>query len=127
MNQSKKSILIVDDEQDIGIIMKRSIEREADFEVTYINNPVEALSRFKRGLCDIVLIDIRMPQMDGFELYLKMKKIDDKIKACFLTAFEIDRFMYNKQKYPELQEICFIKKPVTMKELIESIRRRLLE
>jgi DNA-binding response OmpR family regulator len=102
MNQDRKRVLIVDDEQDIGIILKKAIERDADFEVNYIDNPVQALSDFKVGLYDIALIDIRMPQMDGFELYLNMRKIDYKIKACFLTAFEIDRLVDNKEKYREL-------------------------
>lgn len=125
MNQDRKRVLIVDDEQDIGIILKRAIEREVDFKVNYIDNPVKALSHFKAGLYDIALIDIRMPQMDGFELYSKMKKIDKKIKACFLTAFEIDRFMDNKEKYDELQATCFIKKPIMMKDLVEAIRKQL--
>ena len=126
MNQDRKHVLIVDDEQDIGIILKRAIEREADLQVDYIDNPLQALSDFKAGLYDIALIDIRMPEMDGFELCSKMKKIDDTIKACFLTAFETDRLMDIKQeKYSELQEICFIKKPIMMKELIEAIRGQL--
>jgi len=125
MNHDRKRILIVDDEQDIGIILKKAIEREADFEVNYIDNPLQALSHFKVGLYDIALIDIRMPEMDGFELYSKMKKIDDSIKACFLTAFEIDPLMDNKQKYPELQSPCFIKKPIMMKDLVETIRKQL--
>ena len=125
MNQDRKRVLIVDDEQDIGIILKNALERDADFEVNYIDNPVQALPDFKVGLYDIALIDIRMPQMDGFELYLKMRKIDDKIKACFLTAFEIDRLVDNKEKYRELREIRFIKKPITMKDLVENIRKQL--
>jgi DNA-binding NtrC family response regulator len=125
MNQDRKRVLIVDDEQDIGIILKNAIERDADFEVNYIDNPVQALPDFKVGLYDIALIDIRMPQRDGFELYLKMRKIDDKIKACFLTAFEIDRLVDNKEKYRELREIRFIKKPITMKDLVENIRKQL--
>jgi len=125
MNQDRKRVLIVDDEQDIGIILKNAIERDADFEVNYIDNPVQALPDFKVGLYDIALIDIRMPQMDCFELYLKMRKIDDKIKACFLTAFEIDRLVDNKEKYHELREIRFIKKPITMKDLVENIRKQL--
>lgn len=125
MNQDRKRVLIVDDEKDISIILKRAIEREVDFKVNYIDNPVQALSHFKAGLYDIALIDTPMPQMDGFELYLKMKKIDKKIKACFLTAFETDRFMDHKEKYDELQATCFIKKPIMMKDLVEAIRKQL--
>src|SRR3712207_9283916 len=59
MNHDRKRILIVDDEQDIGIILKKAIEREADFEVNYIDNPLQALSHFKVGLYDIALIEDR--------------------------------------------------------------------
>lgn len=120
-----KHILIVDDEQDIGRIMKRALEREGKFEVDYFEDSLEALSNFKAGLYDLALVDIRMPKMDGVELYLKLKKIDGKIKACFITAFETDRFMDNKEKYPDLQATCFIKKPIMMKDLVETVNRRL--
>jgi DNA-binding response OmpR family regulator len=62
-----KHILIVDDEQDIGRIMKRALEREGKFEVDYFEDPLEALSNFKAGLYDLALVDIRMPKMDGVE------------------------------------------------------------
>ena len=58
------------------------------FIVTTFNDPVEALSRFKPGLYDLMIIDIRMPGMNGFQLYHKIRHIDHKVKVCFLTAFE---------------------------------------
>lgn len=119
--------MIVDDELDICKIMKRAIELDGNFAVDVFDNPLDALSHFKADFYDIALIDIRMPQIDGVELYLKMKKVDGKLKACFITAFESDRFMDNKEKYPDLQATCFIKKPILMKDLIETVKRRFSE
>ena len=87
LHAKKYRVMIVDDEQDITTIFKIGLENN-QFIVTTFNDPVEALSRFKPGLYDLMILDIRMPGMNGFQLYHKIRHIDDKVKVCFLTAFE---------------------------------------
>ncbi|HKG29649.1 MAG TPA: response regulator, partial [Nitrososphaeraceae archaeon] len=82
-----RKILIVDDEPDITSSLKMGLEYNG-FEVQTFNDPVEALSNFKASSYDLVLLDIKMPKMNGFELCQEIKKEDEKVKVCFLTAFE---------------------------------------
>ncbi|MDQ5843249.1 MAG: response regulator, partial [Thermoproteota archaeon] len=89
--QTKKyRVMIVDDEQDITTIFKIGLENN-QFVVTTFNDPVEAFSKFRPGLYDLMILDIRMPGMDGFQLYRKIRDLDDKVKVCFLTAFDESR------------------------------------
>jgi CheY-like chemotaxis protein len=91
-----KRILLVSSEDDVNLALKLALEegeREQDdagtFKVDSFNNPILALKNFKIGSYDLLIIDIVMPQMDGFELSEKIRKVDDNIKICFLTAGEI--------------------------------------
>jgi DNA-binding response OmpR family regulator len=74
---TKKRILLVDDEYDIALAFKISLENNG-FTVDTFNDPEEALSNFKAGLFDLLLIDVKMPKMNGFELYREIEKIDNK-------------------------------------------------
>ena len=86
--QAKKyRVMIVDDEQDITTIFKIGLENN-EFVVTTFNDPLEALSKFRPRLYDLLILDIRMPGMNGFQLYQKIREIDNKVKVCFLTAFD---------------------------------------
>jgi len=87
-NGKKKKVLIVDDEPDINTILKKVFEQNG-FNADSYDNPILALENFKPGSYDILLLDIKMPEMDGFQLYQKMKRIDSKVKVCFLTASEM--------------------------------------
>src|SRR5919198_3903757 len=82
----KKRILVVDDEPDNSIIFKIALE-DSEFEVDAFNNSTAALNAFRPNYYDLLVLDIRMPIMNGYELYEKVKKIDDKVKVCFLTAY----------------------------------------
>ena len=83
-------ILLVDDEPDVTISIKLGLEtQEKGFVVDISNDPIEALANFKAESYDLLLLDIKIPQMNGFELYEKIRKIDNKIKVCFITAFEV--------------------------------------
>jgi DNA-binding response OmpR family regulator len=79
--------LVVDDEPDITLALRLGLESQG-FQVDAFNDPTEALSNFRSDLYDLLLLDIKIPSMNGYELYDEMKKIDDKVKICFLTAFE---------------------------------------
>jgi DNA-binding response OmpR family regulator len=83
---AKRRLLVVDDDPDITLTAKVGLEASSLFQVDTFNDPELALSSFKPELYDLVLLDFRMPKMYGHELYDEMKKIDSKIKVCFLTA-----------------------------------------
>jgi CheY-like chemotaxis protein len=86
-----------------------------------------ALSNFKPGLYDLLLLDIKMPKMDGFELYQKMRKIDRKVRVCFLTASELfyDKYRRRLDGYPTLDRENFIQKPYRSEELICKLNEML--
>jgi DNA-binding response OmpR family regulator len=120
MNARKYRVMIVDDEPDITAIFKIGLENN-QFIVTTFNDPLEALSRFKPGLYDLLILDIRMPGMNGFQLYQKIRSIDEKVKVCFLTAFEEARGEF-KSSFPFLEEVkCYLKKPITVRDLVKHL------
>jgi DNA-binding response OmpR family regulator len=119
--QAKKyRVMIVDDEQDITTIFKVGLEKN-QFIVTIFNDPLEALSKFKPLLYDLLILDIRMPGMNGFQLYKKIRDLDNKVKVCFLTAFEESRGEF-RNSFPFLEEVnCYLKKPITVQDLIKRL------
>ena len=120
----KKRILIVDDDPDILTTYKKGLEESGLFEVDTFTDTEETLSNFKNGLYDFLIIDIRLPKMDGFELYDKMKAIDNKVKICFITAYEIN-YRALRQVFPEPKLECFIQKPIEIGKLVERIKSEL--
>ena len=123
--EHKHRILIVDDEPDITLSFKLSLEKYG-FHVDFYNNPITALSSYKPGLYELLLVDIRMPLMNGFELYKEIRKIDAKIKVCFMTAFDIN---YNdfEVAFPKMALRHFIKKPVTTEKLKVELEQKIHE
>jgi CheY-like chemotaxis protein len=86
------------------------------------NDPTLALSNFKLGLYDLVLLDIRMPTMNGFELHQKIREIERDVKICFLTASELFYEEYRRlDAYPRLNKEHFIQKPIRTEELIRQL------
>jgi DNA-binding response OmpR family regulator len=123
-NYNKKTrILLVDDEQDITFSFRMGLENNG-FVVDTFNDPKEALSNFKSGFYDLLLIDIKMPKMNGFELYQEIEKIDNKAKVCFITAFEV-YYKSLREVFRTVKVDCFIKKPITNEELVERITTEL--
>jgi two-component system, OmpR family, response regulator ChvI len=116
-------ILIVDDEPDITSSLKMGLEYNG-FEVHTFNDPIEALSNFKAGSYDLVLLDIKMPKMNGFELCKEIKKEDEKVKICFLSAFEPSFEEFRKQ-FPELNVRCFASKPISIYNLTNRIKEEI--
>jgi DNA-binding response OmpR family regulator len=119
----KNRILIVDDEPDIAQILKMGLE-DNGFEVDAYNGPLDVISNFKADSYDLLLLDIKMPMMTGFELYNKLHQIDEKAKICFITAFELyyDEF---KRVFPKIKVECFIRKPVSINNLARVIKYEL--
>ena len=115
-----RRILIVDDEPDLISIFKMVLEMN-DFEVDAYNDPLLALSNFKQNAYGLVILDIRMPYINGFELYKKIRTVDDKVNVCFMTAFEDYRQEF-KKSFPMLDEIkCFIRKPKAIEDLVKHV------
>jgi CheY-like chemotaxis protein len=124
-----KRILIVDDNVDITVTFKIAIEDNnttltKKIEVYTSNNPVVALSEFKANFYDLLLLDINMPYMNGFDLCEKMLAIDINVKVCFMSSGEINRKAL-REIYPAISVGCFIRKPVTIDFLIKRIMSEL--
>jgi CheY-like chemotaxis protein len=130
-------ILLVDDDHDILFTFKEGLEENDDavvdksqlfggakIQVDTFADPKEALSSFKAGVYDLLLLDIRMQDMNGFELYEELKKIDDKPKVCFITAYEL-YYEALKKDFPKLDVGCFIKKPISIEGLAKKITEEL--
>jgi CheY-like chemotaxis protein len=126
-----KRILIVDDDVDVTITLKavvedsnNSVDVNKRIEVYTSNDPIEALSDFKPNFYDLLLVDINMPYMNGFELCEKILAIDINVRICFMSTGEINREAL-REIYPTRQEGCFIRKPVSIDYLVKRIRSEL--
>jgi DNA-binding response OmpR family regulator len=117
-----KRIMVVDDEHDLTLFYRMSLEYHG-FEVETFNDPSQALSNFKTDYYDLIILDIKMPNMDGFELYKEIKEKDPNIRACFLTASELYYKKFRSREYSTLDKELFIHKPIENEELIQEIKR----
>jgi DNA-binding response OmpR family regulator len=120
--QGQKKILAVDDEPDLTKLCSLALEYHG-FKVDTFNDPQEALSNYKPGYYDLVILDIKMPKMDGFELYDEIKKKDQKAKVCFLTASELYYEEFRKKEYHAIDKSLFIRKPIDNEELLKELDR----
>ncbi|HEV2876428.1 MAG TPA: response regulator, partial [Nitrososphaeraceae archaeon] len=118
----RKKILVVDDEADLTMLCNLALEFHG-FKVDTFNDPQEALSNYKPGYYDLVILDIKMPKMDGFELYDEIKKKDHKAKVCFLTASELYSEEFRKKEYCALDRDLFIRKPIDNEELLREVSK----
>ena len=116
----KGRILIVDDDPDITNSFSLCLEDTGLFEVETCNDTLEALFTIGSNTYDLVLLDIKMPLMNGFELRDKIKKLDSKVKVCFISAFDpySDEL---RDQFLSLKIECFIPKPIQIKELVKRI------
>jgi len=117
-------ILVVDDEPDIVHALQKGLELRGH-SVDAFEDPEKALQEFRPDVYDFAILDVRMPKMNGFQLYREIEKRDGKVRVRFLTAFETYREEF-KKAFPELDERRFIKKPATISkiasELVESLK-----
>ncbi len=112
--------MLVDDEPDINAALKVVLKR-GGFNVITFEDPLIALEKFKPGFYDLLILDVKMPNMDGFELCEKIKRIDKKVKVCFLTASELYYEKIRGKKYHNFDRNLFIRKPIANTELIDKI------
>jgi DNA-binding response OmpR family regulator len=123
-NNKKKRILFVDDKPDLTSLLEIALER-VGFDVDTFNDPSLVLKSFRPSLYDLIILDIIMPKIDGFELYEQIKKVDPAVKICFLTASEMHREELRKEKYCDLDKELFLQMPMPIKEIIREINKRL--
>jgi DNA-binding response OmpR family regulator len=122
--QGKKRILVVDDEADLTLLCRLALEYNG-FKVDTFTDPRKALSNYKPGYYDLVILDIMMPKMDGFQLYDEIKKKDQKAKVCFLTASELYYKEFREKEYNAIDKALFIQKPIQNEELLKEVNRRI--
>ena len=124
----KNRILIVDDELDIARLFKLGLELSGEFEVDVYNDPIVALSNYTLGIYDLMLLDVRMPKMNGLELYQKIneryKEENGEVKVCFIAAFE-EYYSEFECLFPNLETGCFIGKPISIDKLVEAVKMKL--
>jgi DNA-binding response OmpR family regulator len=123
--------LIIDDDPDITLTFKEGIENSNGnedinkrIEVYTYNNPLIALSEFKPNFYDLLLTDINLPNMNGFQLCEKILLIDINVRVCFMSSGEINLEAL-REIYPTLILGCFLKKPVTIDYLVNRIKAEL--
>jgi two-component system, OmpR family, response regulator ChvI len=116
---AKKRVLIVDDEPDITLTFKIVLESTGLYDVHTFNEPSKALANYKADFYELVISDIKMPRMNGYEFIQKVKEIDNDIKICFLTASE--DYYCNVVYYKQRRTEYFIRKPIGVAEFLKQI------
>ena len=114
---------MVDDEQDVNFTIKTTLEETGIFRVDTYNDSKSALSIFRPGLYDLALLDIRLPEMNGFQLCRKLREKDNRLKICFLTATEL--LYYRETDSDVINDLgtdCFVSKPVNTSELVLRLK-----
>ncbi|MGI9010575.1 MAG: response regulator [Nitrososphaeraceae archaeon] len=118
-----KKILLIDDEPDVTYTIKKILE-DNGFKVDSFNDPILALNYYKVNFYDLVILDIKMPKMDGFELYTKIREKEPKVKICFLTAIASFNEEFRKIRLTlgkTINEDYFIQKPINMEDLTKKL------
>lgn len=125
INNNKNKILLVEDEPDIAFAFKIGLE-DNGFVVDAYVNPKEAAVNFKPDLYDLLLLDIKMPHLNGMEFYQRMREIDKKVKVCFITASEFRYYeTITKEILPLLGVRRLLRKPIRINDLVTSITQEL--
>ena len=119
---TRRKILIVDDEYDITFVFKIILE-EKGFATDIYNDPIDALSMYKPYYYDLVMIDLKLPRITGFELYNQLRMLDNKTKICFLTSSEQFHQQYRSNEFQDMDPDLFIQKPVENEVLISKINK----
>jgi DNA-binding response OmpR family regulator len=122
---TKRRVLIIDNEPDITTTLQVGLKEGGDFDVDAFTDPLLALNSFKPNFYDLVLIDIVMPKLDGFELYERLKKMDPDVKACFLTASEMYHEEFREVEHCGLNKDLFLQKPISADNLVREINKKI--
>jgi DNA-binding response OmpR family regulator len=117
----KNRVLLVDDEPDVVYLVKRGLERNG-FEVDAYADPILALYNFKGDVYRLLLLDIKMPKMDGIELFKRIEKEDDRVRVCFFSASEYLASNY-KKIFQDPDRFLFISKPISIPQMTKRIKQ----
>jgi two-component system response regulator ChvI len=120
-NATQDRILVVDDELDVNISLHMVLETNG-FKVDSFSDPREVLQKFRPGIYDLIILDIKMPHLNGLALYRELKKIDREAKICFLTAGEMFYGDYS-DIFNSVGADGFMRKPIENQKLIERVRK----
>ena len=115
-----RRILLVDDEPDVCMVYQMVLE-DAGYKCTAYTDSVKALQEFKPYFYDLILLDIKMPVLNGFELCKKVIALDRTVHIIFITASEEYYESFRSQHFPELGKINYIQKPVGNDELVQIV------
>ena len=121
--EKKRKILVVDDEPDNASVFTMGLE-DGGFEVDTFTESLLALSTIKAGkkTYDLLILDIKMPDINGFELYEEIRKIDNKVRVCFLTAFgEGYTEEFGRRFTSSSPNVSFIRKPIRIDDLVKKV------
>jgi CheY-like chemotaxis protein len=124
-HDTKGRILVVDDEPDITLTLKAGLEIVGLFEVDTFNDPELALKSFRPDFYALILIDIMMPKMSGFDLYEQLKRVDPDVKICFLTASEMYYERNRGIEHCALNKDLFLQKPISTNDLIMEVNKKI--
>jgi DNA-binding response OmpR family regulator len=130
--KKEKKVLLVDDEPDTTMAIKLTLEN-AGFIVDTYQDPLVALYKFKPNSYDLVILDVKMPRMNGFELHTEMRKVDQQVNVCFITAGEMyyDEVRPGERKERE-EQYCklygerFLQKPISNAAIVKRINKLML-
>ena len=127
--KKEKKVLLVDDEPDSTMAIKLTLEN-AGFIVDTYQDPLVALSKFKPNSYDLVILDVKMPRMNGFELHTEMRKVDQQVNACFITAGEMyydevgpGERKEREEQYCKLDRERFLQKPISNAAIVKRINK----
>ena len=116
--------MIIDNDPDINNLFKIFLEHDG-FQVDSYTNPIDELYYFKKGRYDLVLLDLKMPQIDGLAIFQALKKIDEEVNVCLITA-DLSYLEQLKEKIPKIEKYL-IYKPILLKNLKEKVEALVLE
>jgi DNA-binding response OmpR family regulator len=125
--EKEKKILVVDDEPDNASIFTMGLE-DGGFKVDSFTDPSLALSKFKSDhkKYQLLILDIKMPEMNGFELYEEIRKIDNNVKTCFLTAFGEGYTEEFGRRFSSSINVSFIRKPIRVDDLVKKVNEMIM-
>ncbi len=122
LNEERVRILIIDDEPDVILTLRTALEQNG-FRTDSCNDSTLAYKNFRDGKYDLVLLDIKMPNVDGFQLYQKIKRTDRRVKICFLTASEFYHEEIRKEEgFDGFNKELFLRKPIEIASLVDAIK-----
>jgi CheY-like chemotaxis protein len=116
----RRRILLVDDEPDICIVYQIVLQ-DAGYDCKSYTDSVKALQEFRVDYYDLILLDIKMPLLNGFELCKKIREVDGTVHIIFITASEAYYEKFRGQRFPELGKINYIQKPIGNEELVQIV------